>query len=182
MNRERYTELKNRAEECLEQRKARAAELQGDITTASTLVSTNAVRRDEAQAAGDPQAYTEAKNLADFHTERMHKAQDELHHITAGAAIPGELYAEIKDFVEQDSNADVIEKLREVTALVDKALQIIEGADAYHAELSELATLCSNANHASTSGAYRTMSLGIFPRPVLGDLMRIQGNIKALMA
>ena len=70
MNRERYTELKNRAEECLEQRKARAAELQGAITTASTLVSTNAVRRDEAQAAGDPQAYTEAKNLADFHTEK----------------------------------------------------------------------------------------------------------------
>ena len=180
MNRERFPELKTRAEECLNGKTAREAELQQAIRDASLLVSANAVRRDEAQACGDAQAYQEARNLADMHTDRMHKAQDELRSIMAGAGLPGDLYKEISDFIAQDSNTDVIECMRKIRDLLDNALQLVKECDERHAEYASLAAYCGNANSASTTGTYKNISVGAFNRHVYGELQRLRGSVNTL--
>lgn len=180
MNTERFTELKTRAEECLNGKAAREAELQQAIQEASLLVSTNAVRRDEAQAKGDAKAYQEARTLADMHTDRMHKAEDELRSMTRGAALPADLYAEIKAFIERESQDDVMRTIREIKTRIDDIMQLVNQCNANHTELQEFAALCERVNRASYNGQFRMISVGHMPGPLQGELQNLQAHFTTM--
>lgn len=173
MSRERFEDLKAKAEGLINRKDARALELQQIINDSGVNIALNQQKKDDAEAANDPEAYAQACTLINMYSDRKRKAEEEQGRGGFEPALPAELYEEIRDFLQLESGQLATDEGREIKALLEEAQAIVERSQAYYHELHMFAEECERANRASYTGQYRLMSVGMMPAPLSDGLKEL---------
>lgn len=170
MSRERFEELKARAEGHIKRKDANALELQKTITDSAAMIAQYEQQKEQAEADNDPEAYAQACTLVNMYTDKKRKAEAEQGRGEWAAAIPLDLYEEIRAFLQLETEQCAHDEMTEIKALLQEADAIIQRADAYHLELSTFAQECERVCRASYTGEYRHLTVGSMPPALAEDV------------
>ena len=166
MSRERFEELKAKAEGHIKHKDGRALELQQTITNSASMIALYQQQKEQAEADNNPEAYAEACTLVNMYSDRKRKAEEEQGRGAWEPAIPASLYNEINSFLQAETEQCVKEEIKEILEHLEAAEEIIERAQAYNQELREFSAECERVNRASYTGEYRPMTVGSMPAPL----------------